>query len=107
MAKFLSLWHLNLMAPWPADPVENAKVFEMLYAGMDEHLKAARIKEFGYFLDGTSGYLIGEGESIDAFRGALSFYPFIVGEPREIVPHEIGRAVMREVMKAKAEAMKK
>jgi len=108
MAKYLNLWRLNPMAPWPTDPAEAAKLNEMLFAQMDNYIKAGVVKEFGYFLDGTSGYLIGEGESIVAFRAAQEFSPFIENvDVQEIVPYETGKETIRGVMKARAEAMKR
>jgi hypothetical protein len=107
MAKYLVLWHLNLMAPWPTDPAEGAKLNEMLYAAMDDFIKMGRVKEFGWFLDGKSGYTMIEGESIGPFTEAVSFFPFILKEVHEILPYETGKETLRGVMKARAEAAKK
>jgi hypothetical protein len=107
MAKFLVLWHFNPMAPWPTDPAEMVKLSEMLNTQIDQHLKTGEIREFGYFLNGRSGYSIGVGESANTFGRVFSFYPFIEAEVHEIVPYETAVEIMRGVMKAKAEAMKK
>ncbi len=39
--------------------------------------------------------------------GLYSFYPFIESEVHKIVPYETGKEVAREILKAKAEAMKR
>jgi len=95
------------MAPWPTDPAEAAKVNEMLFAAMDNLLQTGEVQEFGFFLGATSGYVIAGGDSVDEFRRSYSFYPFVESEVHEIVPYEAGRDVAREVVKAKAEAMKR
>ena len=108
MAKYLNLWRKNPMAPWPTDPAEAAKLNEMLWAAVDNSMKTGEIKEFGFFLDGTSGYTIVEGEPADALKGSASFCPFVEHvEMLEIVPYETEKEILRGVMKAKVEAMKK
>jgi len=107
MAKYLNLWRHSPTAPWPTDPVEAAKVLEMLFAGVENLIKTGEVKEFGYFLDGTSGYIIMEGESKDMFRCSVSFSTFIEFELQEIVPYETGKEIARGVLKAQAEAVKK
>ncbi|MGB8312334.1 MAG: hypothetical protein WCE81_10825 [Halobacteriota archaeon] len=47
-----------------------------------------------------------EGDSADIFRKVTGFYPVIMVEPREIIPYETGKEILRGVMKAKADAMK-
>ena len=49
MAKTLNIWHYNMSAPWPTDPVEMAKVSEMLFAAIDNALKTGQLLEFGTF----------------------------------------------------------
>ena len=107
MAKFLNLWSFNPTAPWPTDPVETLKLSDMMYAELDKLLQTGELQEFGFFLDGTSGYAIAGGESKDTFKRVYSFYPFIESEVHEIVPYETGKEVARGVLKAKAEAMKR
>jgi hypothetical protein len=36
----------------------------MHFAAVDNWLKTGEVKEFGFFLDGRSGYVIAEGDSI-------------------------------------------
>jgi len=107
MAKFLGLWRFNPMAPMPTDPIEAAKMFEMMFAAMDNLIKTGEVQEFGFFPDGTSGYTISSGGSKGQLRGSFSFYPFVGIEVHEIVPYETGKEVLRGVMKAQAEAMKR
>ena len=66
------------------DPDGHAKLSEMLYAGMDNLLKTDESTEFGFFLDGASGYTMSEGDFVDIFRKVTEFYPVIMAEPREI-----------------------
>ncbi len=106
MAKFLILWHVNPVTI-PHDPVERAKLNEMMWATIDDMLKTGEITEFGFFLDGTSGYTLVEGEPADVLKVSASFRPFVDSAVHEIVPYETEKEVFREVMKAQAEAMKK
>jgi hypothetical protein len=106
MARFLILWHRNPLAPWPKDLKENTKLMETMWAGIDNLIKAGEIKEFGWFLDGKSGYAIGEGESTDALRDVSLFMPFEEFEIQEIIPWEKGKAAVREAWKILAETMK-
>jgi hypothetical protein len=107
MARYLVLWRTNPAAPWPADPVENAKIIEMMFAAMDNMLQTGEVEEFGFFIGATSGYAIGDGESKDVFRRSCSFYPYYESEVCEMIPYETGKEIMRGVMKAQAEAMKR
>lgn len=94
------------MAPWPTDPAELLKLYELMWAMMEPAFKAGQIKDAGLFTDGASGYIIAEGDSTDALRAALMFSPFMEWyESEEIVPYEAGKEVTREVLKAKAAAM--
>jgi hypothetical protein len=106
MAKFLGVWRFNPNAPWPTDPIDMAKIVEMMIAAMDNSIKKGEILDFGFFPDGTSGYAIISGDAKDMFGHTFAFYPWIVGEVvHEIVPYETAKEVMRGVMKAKAEQM--
>jgi len=103
VARFLNLWRRNPVAPWPADPVESAKIIERAWAAMDDLIKKGLVKEFGFFLDTTSGYTIGEGESADAFRSVGMFTPYWESEVHEILPYEKGKEIIRALWKAGAQ----
>jgi hypothetical protein len=107
MARFLSLWRISPSGPWPTDPTENAKAYEMIFAAIDNLLEKGEMLEFGFFQGATSGYVISTGEAKDSFRRAFSFYPFFEVEGREILSYETGKEVMRGVLKDKIEAMKR
>ena len=70
MGKYLTLWTQNPVAPWPTDPAEALKLNEVFWATMDGLMKKGEVTEFGWFLDGKSGYAIGEGDSAAARSGA-------------------------------------
>ena len=106
MGKYLIYWRKVETAPWPTDPTEALKLNEMMWAAMDNKIKSGEVKEIGWFVDGTSGYVIAEGDSTDALRSAAMFGPFIEwADSEEIVPWETGKEVFRGVMKAQAEQM--
>jgi hypothetical protein len=107
MAKFLGLWRFNPIAPMPTDPIEVEKMLETMFAAMDNLIKTGEVLEFGFFPEATSGYAITSGGSTGQFRGSFSFYPFVGIEVHEIVPYEKGKEIMRGVLKAQAEAMKR
>jgi hypothetical protein len=105
IARFLILWHRNNVAPWPKDFKEATKLTEMQWAGIDKLMKTGEIKEFGWFLDGKSGYAIGEGEPTTALRDVNMFIPFQEFEIQEIIPWEKGKAAVREAWKTLAATM--
>jgi hypothetical protein len=79
----------------PLDPAEHVKLNEMLYTRIGNMLKTGEIMEFGFFLEGSSGYAISEGESADTFNLLTGFFPVITFEPREIIPYETGKEILR------------
>ena len=106
MARFLILWHRNPVAPWPKDLTETAKLLEKMWAGIDRLLKKGELKEFGWFLDGKSGYAIGEGEATTVLRDVSMFQPYEEFEIHEIISNEEGKEAIRACWKDLAEAMK-
>jgi hypothetical protein len=106
MARYLVLWRRNPVAPWPKDLAENEKLMEMMWAGIDNLMKKGEIKEFGWFLDGTSGYAIGEGESTTVLRNVSMFIPYEEFEIHEIIPYEKGKETLRALWKDLAKILK-
>ena len=102
MGKFLILWQQNLQA-WPTDPKESLELSEKVWAGMDNLRKMGQVKDSGTFLDGLSGYVIGEGESADLFKSVNMFSPLFTCEVQEIIPFEKSIETWREVMKSRIE----
>lgn len=102
MARFLVLWRVNPVAPWPAEPSEHLKLDERMYAAIGESIKKGEIEDFGFFLEGNSGYGIGRGESIDIFRSLSMFLPYIICEVHEIIPFEKGKEITIALLKAAA-----
>jgi len=107
VARFLILWRRSPTAPFPTDPVEYSKFMEKTWAAIDALIKKGVIKEMGSFLDGTSGYAIGEGESIDTFRNVSMFVPYYESEVHEIIPYEKTKEIFRALMKGLITAAKK
>ena len=107
MARYLAIWHVNPSAPWPADPSENLEMLEMMWSAIDGLMKKGEIEETGSFPEGHIGYTIGKGETIDAYRNANMFYPFIIFEIHEIIPYEKQKQIIRANTKAQIAAMKK
>jgi len=107
MARYLILWRMNPLAPWPTDSSKTLELNEKMWAGIDDLIKKGKIKEFGSFLDGTSGYAIGESEATDIFQGANRFMPYILCEVHEIIPYEKQKEIVRALCKAQIEAAKK
>lgn len=107
MVRYLTLWRVNQAAPWPTDPSESLKINEKMFAAIDDLIKKGQVREFGHFLDGNSGYVIGEGEPTDTFRNVSMFYPYILCEVHEIMPYEKGKEITLALAKARIEAAKK
>jgi hypothetical protein len=107
MARFLILWRLNPVAPWPTDPSKYLELEEKIWAGMDGLMRKGEMEEFGAFPDGHSGYVIGKGETVDAYRNVSMFQPFILCEVHEIISYEKHKEVIRAILKGQIAAMKK
>jgi len=107
VARFLALWRTNPVAPWPRDPVEYSKLLEKMWAVIDDAIKKGTVKEYGSFLEGTSGYVIGEGEGADVYRATSMFMPYVHFELHEIIPYEKEKEIVRALLKARIEAAKK
>jgi len=103
----LVLWRVNPVAPWPTEPSEHLKLDERMYAAIDESIKKGEIEDFGFFLEGNSGYAIGKGEATDLFRSASMFGPYIFCEIHEIIPYKKGKEITTGLLKAQIEAAKK
>ena len=99
MTRFLVMWKRNPVAPWPKDPEEYSKLQEKMWAGIDQLIKKGEVKDFSYFLDGISGYAIGEGESTDTFRDVSMFTPFYECQVHQIIPYEKGKETLRTLLK--------
>ena len=110
MAKYLVLWRKNPTAPWPTDPAELLKFNEMMWGLFDLQNKSGGVKDYGYFLDGNSGYTIAEGDAKESLRAAAAFSPFYEVEVlEEVVSDQVAIEVFTEDLKDKiafAEAMK-
>jgi len=104
--RFLVLWRMNPAVPSPTDPSEHLKLEEKMFAATDDLIKKGEIEEFGFFQDGTSGYVIGKGEATDMFRCSSMFLPYILCEVHEIIPYEKGKEITMAVLKAGIEAAK-
>jgi hypothetical protein len=107
VARFLSLWRMNTAVPYPADPSKVLELNEKMFAAMDALIKQGRIKEFGFFPDATSGYVMSEGESTDVFRSANMFLPYILSETHEIISYEKGKEILFALLKAQCAPPKK
>ena len=107
MARFLVLWRMNPVAPWPTDPSKNLGLNEKMWAAIDGLMKKGEIEEFGVFPDGTSGYGIGKGETTDLYRDVNMFQPYILCEVHEIIPYDKQKEILRALCKAQIAATKK
>jgi hypothetical protein len=94
------------MAPWPTDPAEALKLNEALWAAMDDLMKKGEVIEFGWFLDGKSGYAIGEGDSVTTFKNVTMFGTYFDMTVSEIIPYEVGKQVNRARLEALMTATK-
>jgi len=107
MVRFLAIWRVNPVAPWPRDPAESLKLMENAWAGLDDLIKKGEVKEFGWFEDGTSGYIICEMDPTAAFKGVITFRPYWDFEVHVVTPYEKGREIFRALCKAQIAAAKK
>jgi len=98
---------MNPVAPWPTDPSKYLELEEKMWAVIDDLIKKGMIRDFGAFLNGTSGYAIGEGESADLLRSVSMFLPYFESEVHEVMPFERVKEITREICKAQIAAAKK
>jgi hypothetical protein len=94
------------MAPWPQDPSEYLSFMEKLWAGVEGLMKKGLIKDSGFGLDSTSGYVIAEGDAAGIYNAIAMFTPFILCDVHEVVSYEEGRELDRARLKAQIEAAK-
>jgi len=107
VARFLTLWRLNMSAPWPMDPSKALELNEKMWAAMDDSMKKGLVKDYGIFPDGTAGYVIGEGDATNVFRAANMYMPYVLFETHEIIPYEKEKEIVRALLKAQIAAAKK
>ena len=107
MARFLTLWRQNPMAPAPAGPKEELEMNEMMYAAIENLMESGEVEEFGFFADGRSGYSISKGEAIDTFRNVSMFLPYVHCDVHEIIPYKEGKDTSIAVLKTLIELAKK
>jgi len=107
LARFLVLWRINPIAPFPTDPSKKLELNEKMWAGMDGLMKKGEIEDYGVFPDGYSGYAISKGETVDVYRDVLMFHPYFLIEVHEIIPYEKQKEIIRAVLKAQIAAAKK
>ena len=77
------------MAPWPTDPAEALQLNETFWAAMDDLMKKGEVTEFSWFLDGKSGYAIGEGDVVTTFTNVTMFSKYFDMTVEEIIPYEV------------------
>ena len=107
MARFLVLWRVNPIAPFPTDPSKTLELDEKIWAALDGLMKKGEVEEFGVFVDGYSGYAIGKGETVDVYRDVTMFHPYFLAEVHEIIPLEKQKEIIRALLKAQIAAAKK
>jgi hypothetical protein len=102
---YLNYWRKS--TAWPTDPTENIKLTEVMWEAMEAKINSGEIREFGFFSDSVSGYVItAEHDVLKNFQTSAMLYPFIeIVKSEEIVPFERAKEVMRGVWKAQAEQM--
>ncbi len=106
MGKYLTLWTQSPTAPWPTNPADALQLNETFWAAMDDLIKKGEIIDFGWFLDGKSGYAIGEGDAVTTFTNVTMFSTYFDMTVEEIIPYEVGKQVNRARLKALMAAMK-
>jgi len=50
-------------------------------------------------------YAIANGEAKDSLGRVSGFFPWVIPEVHEMIPHETGKEVLRGAIKARADAM--
>jgi hypothetical protein len=100
MGKYMALWTQNPNAPFPTDPAEALKLNEMLWATVDDLINKGEITEFGWFMDGKSGYAIGESDAVTTFKNVSMFGTYFDMTVEEIIPNEVGKQVKRAILQA-------
>ena len=93
------MWTQNPTAPWPTDPAEALQLNEALWAAVDDLMKKGEVTEFGWFLDGTSRYAIGESDAVTIFTNVTMFSTYFNMTVEEIIPYEVGKQVNKANLK--------
>ena len=72
----------------------------MLWAAVDDLMKKDEVTDFGWFLDGKSGYAIGEGDAVKTYTNVKRFTAYFDIKVMEIIPYEVGKQVNRAQLNA-------
>jgi len=56
--------------------IEFWKTSEKAIGAIDDAFKRGTLKEYGYFMDGASGYMITEAEAADLYRTYTHFFTY-------------------------------
>ena len=106
MARFHVSWRINTLS-WPKDVQMAMQLNEALWAVTDDSMKKGLVKDYGVFPGGESGFLIGEGETIDVYKAVNMFIPWVSCEAHEIIPYEKQKETVRALCQAAIAAKKK
>jgi len=106
LARFFILWRMNPAAPWPTDPSKGLELNEMMWMAIDSFKQEGLLEEFGFFPEGTAGYAIGKGDSIEVFSRLNIFIPYMLAEVHEIISYEKGKEALRKVLSQMATLQK-
>ncbi len=101
MAKFLVLWHRNVLAPWPVDRIKIAEDLEEIFDAIERYVDSGIITETSFFVQADSGSFIFEGTSEDVLRLASFFSPVIKFDIKEMIPYKTGKDTMLESLRMK------
>jgi len=101
MGKYLTVWTMNPNAPWPTNPADALKLNETFWAVMDGLMKKKEIIDFGWFMDGRSGYAIGEADSVTVFKNINMFSAYFNRTVEKISTYETGKELNRTYKKAR------
>ena len=84
MGKYLVTWEAD-MSRFPADLKERAGMVFSL-AGMTKQLiEEGKTSDWGIFIQGTAGYSIREGDSLELFQDLQKFSPYINFDVQEVL----------------------
>jgi hypothetical protein len=97
MANYLSLWELD-QSRLPEDARERAEGWKMLQAMVQADLDSGRLKDWGSFVGGHSGFVLCEGTSVELELMQQQYVPWVKFTTYEFDRLDINRKVIEAML---------
>ena len=84
MAKYLATWEIN-QSLVPDNPKDMAALAVKMSEMVKQELKEGQISDWGCSIDGSTGYSLLEGNSIDTYKRIQMYAPYVKFKVEEVL----------------------